>query len=121
MSNQKTIQHSLKKDRHVSTRGGNSHFLNLFCSRCNQHLALYQKDGHGGLFRIYLDRIIEPSGLASLRLSVNNKTTMPNLKCSKCDALIGIPMRYEEERRLAFRLIRGLFIKKKSNGIYPPI
>jgi hypothetical protein len=45
---------------------------------------------------------------------------MPNLKCSKCGALIGTPMVYEAERRLGFRLIHGSFVKKKSEGVYPP-
>jgi hypothetical protein len=29
-------------------------------------------------------------------------------------------MIYEAERRLTFRLIHGLFVKKKSDGVYPP-
>ena len=120
MMNQKTIQHLLKKDKYVSARGGNSHFLDLYCSRCNQHFALYQKDGYGRLLRIYLDRIFEPQGLSLLQSRVNSKIEVPNLKCQKCGALIGTPMIYEPERRLAFRLIHGSFVKKKSGGIYPP-
>ena len=120
MANQNTIQYSLKKDKHVSPRGGNSHFLDLFCSKCNQHFILYQKDGYGRLFRIYLDRIFAPQKLTLLQSKVNNKTEAPNLKCLKCGALIGTPMVYEAEKRLAFRLIHGSFVKKKSNGFYPP-
>jgi len=51
---------------------------------------------------------------------MSNKADMPNLKCPKCTALIGTPMVYEAERRLAFRLIHGSFVKKKSDGVYPP-
>ena len=120
MTDQKTIQHSLKKDKHVNVRGGNSHFLDLFCSRCNQHLALYQKDGHGRLLRMYLDRIFEPQWLSLLPSRIGGKAEMPNLKCPKCGALIGTPMIYEAEKRPAFRLIHGSFVKKKSNGVYPP-
>ncbi len=65
MADQNTTQHSLKKDRYVSTRGGDSHFLDLFCSKCNQHFALYQKDGHGRLLRMYLDRIFAAAGARS--------------------------------------------------------
>lgn len=120
MTDQNTIQHSLKKDKYVSARGGNSHFLDLFCSKCNQHFALYQKDGHGRLLRMYLDRIIAPQQLTLLQSRISNKPEMPNLKCPKCSALIGTPMIYEAERRLAFRMVHGSFVKKKSNGVYPP-
>ena len=120
MADQKTIQHSLKKDKYVNTRGGNLHFLDLFCSKCNQHLALYQKDGHGRLLRMYLDRIFAPQELALLQSKVNSKADMPNLKCQKCGALVGTPMVYEAERRLAFRIIHGSFVKRKGNGTYPP-
>ncbi len=120
MVDQKTTQHSLKKDKYVSVRGGNSHFLDLFCSKCNQHLVLYQKDGHGRLLRMYLDRIFEPQEFPLLQSRISSKTEMPNLKCPKCNALIGTPMIYEAERRLTFRLIHGSFVKKKSDGVYPP-
>lgn len=120
MVDQKTTQHSLKKDKYVNARGGNSHFLDLYCSKCNQHLVLYQKDGHGRLLRMYLDRIFEPQELTLLQSRISSKTEMPNLKCPKCNALIGTPMVYEAERRLAFRLIHGSFVKKKSDGVYPP-
>lgn len=117
---QNTTQHSLRKDKYASTHGGNSHFLDLFCSKCNQHLALYQKDGHGQLLRIYLDRIFAPQKLALLHSKTSNKDEIPNLKCPKCGVIIGTPMVYETEKRLAFRLIHGSFKKKKSDGIYPP-
>jgi len=113
---QKTIQHALKKDKYVNARGGNSHFLDIYCSKCNQHIVLYQKDGHGRLLRIYLDRIFEPQKFFLLQSMIGSTTEMPNLKCPKCNALIGIPMIYKAEKRLAFRLIRGSFVKKKSEG-----
>jgi len=121
MADQQSIQHSLKKDKYVNTRGGNSHFLDLFCAKCNQHLALYQKDGHGRLLRMYLDRIFEPQELSLLQSRIGGKAEIPNLKCPRCGALIGTPMIYEVERRLAFRLIHGSFVKKKSDGTYPAI
>ena len=121
MADKKITQHSLKKDKYVNARGGNSHFIDLFCSKCNQHLVLYQKDGQGRLFRLYLDRIFEPPELSSLYLKINNKNEMPNLKCLKCGTLIATPMIYKPEKRLAFRLVHGSFIKKKSNGAYPPV
>jgi len=118
MTDQKFIQHVFKKDRYVNARGGNSHFLDLFCSKCNKHLVLYQKDGHGRLLRIYLDRIFEPQEFAFLNLRISDKAEMSNLVCQQCKALVGVPMIYESEGRLAFRLIYGSFLKRKSQGIY---
>lgn len=46
-------KHKLKKDRYSKKRGGNSIFLNIFCSSCNNHIILYQKDGAGRLLRAY--------------------------------------------------------------------
>ncbi|MBI3458891.1 hypothetical protein HY061_01350 [Candidatus Azambacteria bacterium] len=120
MADQNITQHFFKKDKYVNARGGNSYFLDLFCSKCNQHFALYQKDGHGRLLRMYLDRIFAPQELAFLQSKMSDKTEMPNLKCPECNALIGTPMVYEAERRLAFRLIHGSFRKKKSDGVYLP-
>jgi hypothetical protein len=69
---------------------------------------------------MYLDRIFAPQELAFLQSKITSKGEMPNLKCPKCGALIGTPMVYKAEKRLAFRLIHGSFIKKKSYGVYPP-
>lgn len=112
--------HKFKKDRYVKTRGGNSHFLDLYCSGCNNHLLLYQKDGQGSLLRLYLDRIFEPQELAVLQSTCSTKSQIPNLKCSTCQKLIAIPMVYKQENRLAFSLVPGSFVKKKSEGVYPP-
>src|SRR3989339_190304 len=116
MTDQKSVQHTLKKDKYVNAHGGNLHFLDLYCSRCWQHFALYQKDGRGSLIRLYLDRILDPKELSELHLKSTGKKDMPNLKCPKCNLLIGTPMVYKLERRLAFRLIRGSFVKEKREG-----
>ncbi|MFH1030388.1 MAG: hypothetical protein V1770_03970 [bacterium] len=121
MTNYETKKYKLKKDRYAKTRGGNSHFLDIFCSTCNSHIALYQKDGSGALLRMYLDRIFAPAALATLKDQSDGKKDVPNLQCPKCCALIGVPMVYELENRLAFRLIRGSFTKKNSDGTYPPL
>ncbi len=114
-------QHNYKKDRYVKSRGGSSHFLDLYCSKCKNFIALYQKDGPGSLLRLYLDRIFEPQDLASLQSKNLSKNEVPALRCSQCNSLLGIPMVYEREKRLAFRLLHGLIIKKKSDGVYPPL
>jgi hypothetical protein len=120
MKNENSISHKLKKDRYAKRRGGNSQFLDIYCSKCNQYVALYQKDGPGSLLRMYLDRIFEPNELHELQFKSLNKKDVPALRCPKCDLLIGMPMVYELEERLAFRLFQGSFVKKKSTGIYPP-
>lgn len=120
MQNENPTSHKLKNDRYVKSRGGNSHFLDLYCGKCQQHFALYQKDGHGSLLRLYLDRIFEPKELHELQFQSLNKKDVSALECPKCASLIGVPMVYESECRLAFRLIRGSFVKKKSEGVYPP-
>jgi len=120
MTEQKSTQHTFKRDKYVNARGGNSHFLNIYCSKCGQHLFLYQKDGRGSLLRAYLDRIFEPKELSELQFKSRSKKDIQNLKCQKCGLLIATPMVYEPERRLAFRLLHGSFVKKKSNGVYHP-
>jgi hypothetical protein len=113
-------RHTLKNDRYAKSRGGNSHFLDIHCSSCGSHMLLYQKDGQGSLLRLYLDRILEPSELSSLQFQGGGKVKLPNLYCKKCKALVATPMVYARESRLAFRLVPGSFIKKKSDGTYTP-
>ncbi len=119
MTDENHKKHDSKKDRYSKARGGNSRFLDIFCGACNSHVALYQKDGPGALLRMYLDRIFAPVALAILQNQGDSKKDIPNLQCPKCRALIGTPMVYESENRLAFRMIRGSFTKKNSDGTYP--
>jgi len=108
-------KHKPKRDQYMRKRGGPT-FLNLYCATCNQHIALYQKDGPGALLRLYLDRIFEPPELAALHDAHKNTSLM----CSGCGKLIATPMIYEPESRRALRLIPGALHKKKSDGAYPP-
>lgn len=106
--------YKLKKDKYVNTRDGNSHFIEICCSKCSERVVLYQKDGIGSLYRLYLDRIFEPETLSVLQYRCLDKKGLPRLMCAKCNVLIGVPMIYVPEKRLAFRLIHGTFLKKKS-------
>lgn len=114
------VTHEFKKDRYSKARGGRSEFLNIYCTSCDYHIALYQKDGPGSLVRMYLDRIFEPANLADLQQKINDKKSTPNLICPSCKSLIAIPMIYKPENRLALRMIRGKSYKKKSDGTYFP-
>ena len=105
----------IKKDGFRKARGGNSELLDISCAKCNTRLMVYQKDGIGALLRSYLDRILWPPKLASLSNDprIMGTKDMPNLVCENCKSLIGVPMVYAPERRLAYRLNRGTFHKQK--------
>jgi hypothetical protein len=81
--------------------------------------VLYQKDGPGSLKRLYLDRIFAPSPFSGWQ-QLDSLKDVPNLTCPQCGALIGSPMIYRAENRLAIRLIAGTFSKVRSNGSYTP-
>lgn len=100
----------LKSDKYRKTRGGYSRLLEIHCEKCDAVIAIYQKDGPGLLKRMYIDRIYSPRRLADFRL-VSVKS-VPNLACSRCGQLIGIPYVYEKEKRPAFRLFEGSITKK---------
>lgn len=78
---------------------------------------MYQKDGPGQLLRCYLNRIFAPPALERLQHNpvITEPNSMPNLACPNCKALIGTPMRHFDER-LAFRLRKGAYYSKKSQG-----
>lgn len=118
MTNAKKYQ--LKKDKYTKARGGFSQFLIVRCAACNHAVLLYQKDGPGGLFRLYLDKIHAPENLANLSRQVNNKASLSALYCPKCNELLAVPMVYLPENRLAFNLVRGKVKKEKNNGFFPP-
>jgi hypothetical protein len=113
------MKKKLKRDKYMGARGGTSAFYNIYCSHCRHWLLLYQKDGVGNLFRMYLDRIHAPENLVSLFESLGNPPKFKGLSCSHCNTSIGIPMIYKKEDRPALRIIRGSIVKKKSNGSLP--
>ncbi|MEK7140368.1 MAG: hypothetical protein AAB815_01135 [Patescibacteria group bacterium] len=100
----------LKKDKYRKARGGYSRFWEIQCEKCKTVLAIYQKDGPGALKRMYLDRIVSPLSFEKLKYIPKKK--VPNLTCTNCKQLIGIPYIYKKEDRPAFRLFEGSVIKK---------
>lgn len=90
-----------KNDIYKRRRGGDSKFLAIHCQKCQSFICFYQKDGHGGLFRLYLDRIFDS------RVSLSGK----ELHCSNSH-ILAITMIYEKENRPAFRLFEHSIIKK---------
>jgi ribosomal protein S27E len=115
-----TRQYTLKNDAYRASRGGYARFLNVYCGKCGSHLLLYQKDGPGVLYRLYLDRIAAPDELSALQHDTALRRT-PDLVCKTCGAVVGRPYLWEEENRPAFLLNEGSVIKKVGKGIYPPI
>ena len=101
-----------KRDKYFKARNSTAVFYNLFCGKCGERVALYQKDGLGRLLRLYLDRIFEPEWLSNIQQE-KEKINVPTLICGKCKAVLGVPMVYKPEKRLAFRLIRGSLRKER--------
>lgn len=102
----------IKSDKYLQQRGGTAKFINIICSKCNNLIFVYQKDGPGWLKRCYINRIVFPEKYASLKKIRELVSTIQlgNLVCS-CGNLIGTPMTYKD-KRLAYHLIRGNFTRK---------
>ena len=101
---------SLKRDKYKSSRGGYSRLLNICCRKCENIVAVYQKDGPGNLQRMYLDRIFSPDELVDLQLL--DIKDVPVLRCKKCNEVLGTPYIYLKEKRKAFRLHQDAVIKR---------
>lgn len=103
----------IKKDRHYKRKGGVAVILDISCAECDNPILAYQKDGHGSLYRCYLNRILSPESLASIQDNGIAKTQdFSPLHCSNCDNYIGTPMLHNNER-FAFRLVPGSYRKTK--------
>ncbi|MEK9629931.1 MAG: hypothetical protein VW455_13040 [Nitrospinota bacterium] len=89
-----------------------SRYLDILCGKCGGFILRYRKEGSGQLIRLYLDKILEPKSLASLK-SLGSKSNLPPLVCSDCNHPIGHPMEHQGTR-LAYRMIKGSF-KKSPN------
>lgn len=104
-----------RNDRYRQRRGGVTHFFAVLCSRCGRPaVPLYQKDGHGGLHRLYLNRIHGPERLAALQREpgIRQPGDLPNLTCATCNALLATPMKHSDGR-LAFRLVPRATSRKR--------
>ena len=100
----------LKSDKFKRVRGGDSRLLNISCAKCSEHITYYQKDGPGMLKRMYLDRIHPLTGFENYPNTKLNQ--IPKLTCPKCRELVGVPIVYDKEKRLAYRVFAGAVAKK---------
>lgn len=105
---------AIKRDKWFRDRESTCTILSIKCSACANEILLYQKDGRGGLKRLYLNRILAPESLAVLQDTTESLKQMSVLMCG-CGQAIGIPMLHREGR-LAFRLVRGSFGKNRYKG-----
>jgi len=103
----------MKKDKYLRARGGTAKIIDVSCARCGAYLFTYQKDGPGWLKRCYLNRILGPEKWEGLQYSSTTTKDLKNIVCS-CGQLIGTPILYNKDSRLAFHLERGNF-KRKNN------
>ncbi len=104
----------LKKDKFSKSREGTSKLYTIKCSKCNSEVAVYQKDGIGSLIRMYLDRFILPKELVESLDTYTSVKAMKPLKCNQCNNIIGMPMIYEKESRLAYRIVPGSLVINKN-------
>lgn len=86
----------LKNDRYRRVRDGQTKQLQIQCASCGEIVCEYQKDEHGQLLRMYLDRILNPTV----------DVTGASLKCSH-GHILGVKIVYAKEHRPAFRLVPG--------------
>lgn len=112
-------KYNIVKDKYTKVRGGNSKFLTISCGVCNKEMFLYQKDGHGRLLRLYLDKIKAPEKAVAEFQKIYKKNEMGTLKCPKCKTVLAVPMVYEKEDRLAFRIIGPVKSELNKEGEFP--
>jgi len=105
------MKYKIRNDSFRRKRGGTSSMLEIECMKCNTPLLIYQKDGRGGLLRLYLDRIFEINGQEYTPPTTIEQ--VPNLRCYQCYELIGVPTTYKKESRPAYRLLRGTIRKNR--------
>lgn len=104
-----------KNDKYKKSRGGYSRLLDISCEKCGNHICFYQKDGPGMLKRMYLDRIYNSDKYSDLQN--NSLKKLPQLTCESCNTVLGVPIVYEKEDRLAYRLFVGSVVKKITKNI----
>ena len=99
---------NIKRDKYKSARSGDSKIYEVMCSKCNNYVLTYQKDGTGMLKRLYFDRIISPQ-----KYNINAPLEkIPPLICSKCKRHLATPYIYPKEKRKAYRLYPNATYKK---------
>ena len=94
-----------KNDAYKQARGGYARLLAVRCATCGTHLFSYQKDGPGIVKRLYVDRMYQSNAYAALQQCALQH--LPQLLCPHCGEHLGVPIIYQKEQRLTFRLFAG--------------
>lgn len=100
----------LKDDKFRKIRGGKSKVITICCATCHARIIDYQKDGVGGLHRLYVNRVVAPETFANLVNAITSEKELPLLKCNRCQSIIGYPT-IHTDKRLAWNLILGKWEK----------
>ncbi len=111
------MKYEIVKDKYTKNRGGSAKLYSIICTKCWLPIFVYQKDGPGKLVRMYLDKFLAPKHFVEALKQIKLKNEMQGLKCTNCGELLGVPMLYKKESRLAFRLINN---KVHKNEILSP-
>lgn len=95
----------ISRDSAYKKRGGTAKWIILSCGICKEDLSLYQKDGQGNLYRLYLDRLTSTSGERPFKYL--GRVAVGNLECFACEETIAVPMIYQKDERprVALRLV----------------
>ncbi len=101
-----------KNDTYRKARGGYARLLAVSCAACGTHLFSYQKDEPGIVKRLYLDRIYQSYMYEGIQQRALQH--IPQLLCPQCGEHLGMPIIYQKEQRLAFRLFAGAVSTKIS-------
>lgn len=110
------MKYIVKKDKFTKARGGNAKFYILLCAQCRHEIFIYQKDGPGKLLRLYLDKFVAPKSVVEELHDIKTKSDMHGLQCPACGELLAVPMIYEKEKRLAYRLLNNKVLKRKEQS-----
>ena len=110
------MKYIVKKDKYTKAREGTAKFNILSCAKCHHEIFIYQKDGPGRLLRLYLDKFVAPHSIVEEVKNITTKNEMHGLKCPSCGELLGVPMVYEKENRLAYRLLSNKVIRREEQS-----
>ncbi|MGB0929440.1 MAG: hypothetical protein ACPGVB_01600 [Chitinophagales bacterium] len=87
--------------------------FDIKCGKCGNYLLTYHKYGAGkGILRLYFSNIAAPNELVNLlNLEYDKVSDVPNLQCSECEEVLGVPV-LSKGGRWVFRMRQGYFHRK---------
>ncbi len=108
--------YKLKNDNYRRQRGGKAEVYDVYCTRCNEQVLTYQKDGIGRLLRLYLNRILAPPELERLqREPIRDPHELSDLVCGGCETVLATPIQHIDGR-FALLIRQGFIRKERYHG-----